>query len=162
MFHGGRYGTRGEGRRSRRPCTMTTDLPRVAPLRRRVGAIVYDALLVFGLWLATLLILVIAFNHAVVGPFVQSLLFIEVFVFFAYFWTRRGQTVGMLAWGLHLEAADGHEVRAAHALLRFVGAVASFALLGAGHLWMLIDPHRRTWPDIFSGTQLIYSPKKPA
>lgn len=131
-------------------------MPRIAPLPRRLGAIMYDALLVLSLWLATLLVLVVGFNRAVTGPLVQSLLFVEAFLFFAYFWTRRGQTAGMLAWGLHLEAADGGPVRPAHALLRFVGATASFVLLGIGHLWMLRDPHRRTWPDIFSGTQLIY------
>ena len=141
---------------------MTTRVPRVASLGRRLGAMLYDALIVFALWLVTLFVLVATFNHAVMGPIVQSLFFVELFVFFAYFWTRRGQTVGMLAWGLHVETADGGAVRPGHALLRFIGAIASFALLGTGHLWMLIDPHRRTWPDILSGTQLIYLARKPA
>ena len=47
----------------------------------------YDALLIVALWLITLFPIVAVSNAAVTGATVRSLLFIEVFVFFAYFYT---------------------------------------------------------------------------
>jgi len=121
---------------------------------------VYDGLVVLAVWLVTLFLLVAMLDHAVTGAFVQSLLFLETFVFFCYFWTRRGQTVGMLAWGLHVETADGTPLGPSRALLRFLGALAAFATLGLGYVWMLFDANRRTWPDLLSGTQLIHTPRR--
>jgi uncharacterized RDD family membrane protein YckC len=128
----------------------------VAGLGRRIGAMVYDAMIVLAIWIATLFVLVTLTNHAVMGAPVQSLAFVETFAFFAWFWIRRGQTIGMLAWGLRVETADGRPFRLAHAFLRFVGALLSFTVLGLGYLWMLIDPDRRTWSDMLSGTQVIH------
>jgi uncharacterized RDD family membrane protein YckC len=133
----------------------------IAGLGRRLGAIVYDSLIVIAIWIATLFAIVAVTNHEVAGAPIQSLALIETFAFFAYFWMRRGQTVGMVAWGLHLETADGGPFRLAHALLRFIGAALSFATLGVGYLWMLIDPARRTWPDMLSGTHVIYVRRRP-
>ena len=137
---------------------MLGDLPRVAGLGRRVGAMVYDGLIVLALWLVTLFVLVAALNHAVMGPFVQSLFFIEAFLFFTFFWTRRGQTVGMLAWGLHVETADGGAVRPGHALLRFIGALASLRardlrvraqrLRHAGSKSIRLNQHRHQRPHV--------------
>jgi uncharacterized RDD family membrane protein YckC len=116
----------------------------------------YDAMIVLALWLLTLFILVALRNAAAVGPFVQSLLFVELFAFFAYFWVSRGQTVGMLAWGLMLTSDTGAQLRPVQALLRFIGALASFATLGLGYLWMYVDPDRRTWPDMLSHTRIVH------
>ncbi|HEY5680711.1 MAG TPA: RDD family protein [Pseudomonadales bacterium] len=133
---------------------------RHAGLLRRVGAMCYDALLVVALWLVTLFPIVALSNSAVTGATVRSLLFIELFVFFAYFWVSRGQTLGMLAWRLRLvPAAPGEPVTLRQALLRFIGALAAFATLGLGYLWMYIDPERRTWPDMLSGTRVIHEPR---
>ena len=71
----------------------------------------YDAMLVLAIWLLTLFIGVAVHNGPVLGPFVQTILFVELFSFFAYFWVSRGQTVGMLAWGLRLETDDGTPMR---------------------------------------------------
>src|SRR5262245_44766048 len=140
---------------------MTEAGIRVAGLGRRLGAMVYDAMIVVALWMTTLFVIVAVTNHEVTGAPIQSVALIETFAFFAYFWMRRGQTVGMLAWGLHIETGDGSPFRLAHAMLRFIGALLSFATLGIGYLWMLIDPSRRTWSDMLSGTQVIYVPRRP-
>ena len=118
----------------------------------------YDALLVVGIWMATLFPLVMATNGELSRPAVQSLLFVETFVFFAFFWTRRGQTIGMLAWKLRVQRLDGAAMSPRQALLRFLGSLLSFASLGLGYLWMLIDPGRRTWPDMVSGTEVFHTP----
>jgi len=116
----------------------------------------YDGMIVLALWLLTLFVLVAVRNGAAVGPLVQSLLFVELFAFFAYFWVSRGQTVGMLAWGLRLVSDDGARLRPIQALLRFIGALAAFASLGLGYLWMYIDPAGRTWPDMLSNSHVVH------
>ena len=83
----------------------------------------YDAMLVLAIWLVTLFIGVAVHNGPVLGPLVQTILFVELFSFFAYFWVWRGQTVGMLAWSLRIETDDGTPMRLGQALLRFVGAM---------------------------------------
>jgi uncharacterized RDD family membrane protein YckC len=125
-------------------------------LLRRCGAMLYDGMIVLALWLLTLFVIVALHNRAAVGPLVQSLLFVELFAFFAYFWVSRGQTVGMLAWGLMVITNNGAPLRPVQALLRFIGALASFATLGLGYLWMYIDPDRRTWPDMLSQTRVVH------
>jgi uncharacterized RDD family membrane protein YckC len=136
--------------------------PRPAGLLRRFGAMLYDALLVLAVWLVTLFAGVAMAGHAVVGPTIQSLLFIELFGFFSFFWVARGQTLGMLAWRLHVVTLSGERMRLSHALLRFVGALLAFATLGVGYLWYFIDPGRRTWPDLLSGTEIRYTPTRAA
>ncbi len=132
------------------------ELPRPAGLLRRLGAIFYDTLIVVALRMMTLTLLVIVMNDVVVGPAVQSLLFVELFAYFTYFWVWRGQTIGMLAWDLRVENDDATPLRLNQALLRFVGALLSFATLGVGYLWMYIDPDRRTWPDMLSRSHVTY------
>jgi uncharacterized RDD family membrane protein YckC len=119
----------------------------------------YDALLVLALWLFTLFPLVAVSNDFVYGPLVRSLLFLELYGFFAYFWIARGQTLGMLAWRLRVASDYGPGLTLTQATLRFIGALAFFATLGIGYLWMYLDPERRTWPDRLSSSQILLVPK---
>jgi uncharacterized RDD family membrane protein YckC len=134
-------------------------LPRPASLPRRLGAMVYDAMIVLALWLLTLFVGVAVHNDAVSGPLVQTILFLELFAFFTYFWVWRGQTIGMLAWGLRVETESGVPMRLSQALLRFVGALLAFACVGVGYLWVFVDPDRRAWPDMLSKTFIVHRPR---
>ena len=122
-------------------------------------AMVYDALVVLGIWVFTIVILVTVRGDAVVGAWVQSLLFIELFAFFSYFWIRRGQTIGMLAWRLRIVSAEPMTLR--RVLMRFVGALLGAACLFLGYLWILFDVERRSWSDMLSGTRVVREPKPP-
>ena len=122
-------------------------------------AMVYDGLLVVAIWALTVVVLVTVTGQAVVGPWVQSLLFVEAYAFFSYFWVRRGQTLGMLAWRLHLESPHDR-VSMNQALLRFIGGLLSLACLGLGHVWLLFDREGRAWPDILSGSRIVRSPNR--
>ncbi len=131
---------------------------RPAGFFRRLGALIYDTLLIIAVWFVTLFVLVAIQNDAVVGPTIQSILFVELFGFFAYFWRGRGQTLGMLAWHLRLTTLSGEPMTLIQVMLRFMAALASFVCLGLGHLWILIDPQKRSWPDMFSDTRMSYLP----
>ena len=130
--------------------------PRGAGLPRRLAAMFYDALLIVAIWMITLLVMVVANGgEPVLGAPVQSLLFLEAFTFFAYFWTRAGQTAGMRAWRLRLESNDGRRVSLHQVTLRFAVALIAFGALGIGYFWALIDRQGRTWPDIASNCRVM-------
>lgn len=128
--------------------------PVPAALRFRLLAILYDAVALVGIWVSTVVVLVTATGEEVAGWWVQVLLALEAYVFFAFFWVRRGQTLGMVAWRLRFHPADG-AIGFAQVHLRLVGGILSLACLGLGHLWVLFDRERRAWPDLLSGRRVV-------
>lgn len=119
----------------------------------------YDALLVLAVLISTITFLVVLTNTPVAAQHVLGLLLVESFAFFAYFWIFRGQTLGMLAWRLSIVSTDGYRITFTQALLRYVTALVSLALLGLGYLWMYFDPDRRAWPDLVSDSRVLYNPR---
>jgi len=84
----------------------------VNPLRR-VGAIVYDTLLVAALLMAITPVFFL-FTGAAVTPssgwlyYVYRAVLVAVICgFFVYFWTAKGRTLGMQAWRIRIERLDG-------------------------------------------------------
>lgn len=133
-----------------------------ASLPRRLGAMLYDTFLLIAMWMATLWVLVPIANAPVTGAWVQSLLYMEAFGFFAYFWIRNQQTLGMQAWRIRVQNPDGSRISLGQCLVRFVTGAASLVLLGLGYWWMLVDPQRRSWSDIASRSEIVGPPGPPA
>lgn len=134
---------------------------RPASLIRRLMAMVYDTLLVIALWMV-LGGIAVAINHgqAVQGPLWKSVLFVSTYLFFAYFWTRSGQTLGMIAWHLRVQTAEGGHISWSQALLRFLFAIPSALLLGLGYWWILLTDERLAWHDRISDTRVVELEKK--
>ncbi len=133
-------------------------------LLRRLGAMLYDTLLVIAL-LALATIPFIARREgepveAVGNLLYQLTLLAVIFVFFVGFWTRSGCTLGMQSWGLRIETVDGNKPSVAAASIRFAAACLSCLPLGLGFLWQLWDKEELTWHDRLSKTRLIYYPRK--
>ena len=128
----------------------------VAPLRYRLAAILYDTLIILAIWVFTIVALVTLIGDAVLGAWVQTLLFIEMYAFFALFWCLRGQTLGMLAW--HLRIRSDGPFTPTQALGRFLGGMASFATLGLGFIWMWFDRDGMTWSDRLSHSIIVRMP----
>ncbi len=133
-----------------------------AGLLRRLGAMVYDTILVIALMAFTLIPIVAISNGYVYGAPVQTLLFLELYGFFAYFWFTRRQTLGMLAWRLTIQTHNHKPITLNQVTLRWVGALASFLCLGLGYIWLLFDKQSRSWSDLLSSTRVVYQPKRPA
>jgi len=99
------------------------DLIIPAPLWRRFAASIYDGLLLVGLWMATLL-LSLPVQHALGlpagSPWLRVTVFLVGLVFFAWFWTRGGQTLGMRAWKLQVRRGDGTALRWPVAMVRYL------------------------------------------
>ncbi|MDA1064678.1 MAG: RDD family protein [Proteobacteria bacterium] len=133
-----------------------------AGLGRRFGAILYDSILLFALLMLASVPFVIRAGDAVEPNTLphQLTLLVVVFGFFVGFWTRRGSTLGMLAWGLRLEAADRKLASLSQASIRFFAALLSWSALGLGFFWQIWDKDRRTWHDRLSNTRLVHYPKQ--
>ena len=132
-------------------------------LLRRLAAMLYDTLLI----LALLCLVTIPFIAARGGEPVETgenalyraVLVLTVCAFFVGFWTWRGRTWGMQSWGLQLETMDGARPGLAQATVRLIAALLSWAPLGLGFLWQLVDKDRLAWHDRLSGTRLVHYPR---
>lgn len=133
-----------------------------ASLWRRLGAIVYDGLLVLAvLFGSTVPVLALrGWEPVEPGNVVYQVLLVAVtYAFFVGFWYRYGRTLGMQSWGLRIESAQGGPPSLAQCSLRFVAAIVSWLPFGLGFLWQLLDRDGQSWHDRLSGTRLRYYPK---
>ena len=129
-------------------------------MMRRMGAIGYDSLVIIALSFAvTALWMLVMDTHSATGPAFQSILFISIFAFFGFFWTRSGQTIGMMAWRIRIQSKTGSSISWNQALIRFFTAIFSAGIFGLGYLWMLINDEQITLQDKLSNTDVIYLPK---
>jgi uncharacterized RDD family membrane protein YckC len=133
---------------------------------RRIGAILYDSLLLFALWfLATLPFIAIRGGESVdsASGFLQLAyrltLLLVAYGFFVGFWTTRGRTLGMQSWGLQLEEPDARIPGLGTATIRFFAAILSWAPLGLGFLWQLWDRDGLAWHDRLSRSRLMHYPR---
>jgi uncharacterized RDD family membrane protein YckC len=130
----------------------------VSSLRRRLAAIAYDAVLLSAVLFMLTLVLVAAREGRAIPPDSLWYTFLLAGVCFFYFtgsWVHGGQTVGMRAWRLALIGSGGARVSWAQPSLRFCAALLSWAGLGLGFLWCLVDRKRLCWHDRASKTSLV-------
>ena len=134
---------------------------RYAGLVRRLIAIIYDLLLLLAiLFIATAAAMVVNNVDAIVPgqplyPFYVIYLLTISFIYYGWFWTHGGQTLGMKTWKMKLQQENGDAVTWPLALLRFITAIISWSTAGLGFLWSLFHPKRRTWHDMVSKCVLI-------
>ncbi len=109
-----------------------SELALPAPLWRRFAASIYDGLLLVGLWMVTLLLslpLNKLFNLGPGNALTRAMLFAVGFGFFAWFWTRGGQTLGMRAWRLQVRREHGELLRLPIAAVRYVAMMIWWGLV---------------------------------
>ena len=125
-----------------------------AGIFRRMGAFSYDIILLIAvLFLATGILM--PFTRGAIQPgnigFIIYILLV-IYLFFGWFWTHGGQTLGMRAWKIRLELDNGQNLSWSQALLRLMLAITTF---GIGLLWCLWDPRYRAVYDVLARTQVI-------
>lgn len=135
-------------------------------LLRRLGAVLYDTLLLAALLMLASFLYVPLVDQALAPPFNRALyqlyLLAISLAYFCWFWVHGGQTLGLRTWRLRLMARDGGAVTWMQAVRRFLAAIVSWLCLGLGFLWVLVDHREKlAWHDRFSGTRLILLPKIP-
>jgi uncharacterized RDD family membrane protein YckC len=126
---------------------------------RRLAVILYDLLLLIAvLFVATALILPLNAGKAFTGQqfFFPLYLLLVSFVFYAWFWTHGGQTLGLRAWKLKVLTLDRKPINWKQAILRFTVALFSWAVCGLGFLWIFFDKNQYSWHDNLSKTALFF------
>lgn len=68
---------------------------------------------------------------------------------------RGGQTLGRLLTNTVLVRRSGKPMSLPVVMVRLTCAAVSFALLGAGFWWVLVDRYHRTWHDLAAGTVTV-------
>jgi len=146
-----------------------TSLP-TAGLLRRLGALVYDALLVMAIsmaWggLTVYLRYGLLGEQLAEGEKAQSSpleffgLVIVITLFFSFFWRRAGQTLGMRAWRLRLQQANGQTPNWRQCLLRSAIAPLSLLCAGLGYFWILVDANGDSAHDRLGKLKVVVLPK---
>lgn len=149
------------------------DSPPPPGLLRRLAAMLYDSLLLFAVgWTVTAV--AVGLRAASVGEAtirasgkaaasglpLQAAIAAATALFFGWFWTRSGQTLGMQAWRLRVQQPDGRPISWRQAMIRMGGAVLSALCLGAGYWWALFDREKCAWHDRLSDTRVVLLPKR--
>lgn len=146
----------------------TTDTS-YAALWRRLAAMIYDGIVIIAIWIIVGFLVLSAFGidqaqvveneRVVLDPYYRITLFssmlLSAYLFFAWFWTHSGQTLGMQAWKLKVQNPDASAISYKQSLIRFVVAPFSLLLLGAGYFYMFFNAEKLTAPDLFSHSVVV-------
>ena len=137
---------------------MTTSYYRDCPpatLIKQFAAMLYDSLLIFAvLFFATAIALIFNRGEAIVSsPLFNLYLLFMLFSFYAWFWHKSGQTLGMRVWKIRIVSEFGGNPGWGASYLRLVFALLSILCLGLGYFWRLFKPY--TWHDKLSQTRII-------
>lgn len=144
----------------------------------RLAAMIYDGLLLFALLcLATLLAVLVTgqidtdipeasskvmhkADPLLSGWGFQLYLLCVVMGFYSLFWRKNGQTLGMQAWRIQLQNAEGGKPGWGQCVVRCLAAIVSIGAAGLGYWWIWLDKENRSWHDRLSGTTVVRLPKR--
>ncbi len=107
------------------PATGTLAAPRPPSLWLRFAAMIYELVLLFGVVFIVSYALLSAANWKYPLPdaqrwALQAVLFVTIGAYFAWCWSRSGQTLAMKSWGLRVVDANGRPPSLGRAVLRYV------------------------------------------
>ncbi len=129
---------------------------------KRLFALIYDGFLLLGVLFVSGIPLVFIPEdlkaHWLGTILVRGYLLGVIFLFFGWFWTHGGQTLGMRAWRLLLVDEHGKNPGWGLALKRFAAATVSLLPAGLGFVWIFIHSNRQAWHDTLSGTRVVQLP----
>ena len=78
-------------------------------------------------------------------------------VYFAFFYSATGQTIGMYAMGIRVVRMDGKAMSFWGGLLRWACILLAILPMGLGVLWVVVDDRRQGWHDKLVHTCVIYA-----
>jgi uncharacterized RDD family membrane protein YckC len=101
---------------------MSVEHP-AAPLRRRLAAMVYEGILLFGVLVIAGYVFSVATQqrHALHGQTsMQVFVFLFLGAYFTYFWFRGGQTLAMKTWNIRVVGPKGERMELWRCISRYV------------------------------------------
>jgi uncharacterized RDD family membrane protein YckC len=99
--------------------------PMVPPMRRRLAAMVYEGILLFGVLVISGYMFSVATEqrHALQGQAaMQGFVFIVLGVYFTFFWHRSGQTLAMKTWHIRVVRSNAERLEAWRCVARYTAA----------------------------------------
>jgi len=78
-------------------------------------------------------------------------------LYFIFFWTVSGQTIGNAVLGVRVVRMDGKPMTILRSIRRYIGYLICFLTLGLGFALMLVDDQRQGLHDTLARTCVIYS-----
>jgi len=141
---------------------VTGEALRAPALGRRLASGVYELLILAALAMVATFPFLAVFGDSTQGwrrHVLQVWLLVVAGAYFAWFWTRGGQTLPMKTWRIRLVRADGAGVGLWRAIHRYVIAALGLFSLGLGFWWALVDRDRQFLHDRLAGTALVDVPK---
>lgn len=135
-------------------------------LLRILAAIFYDLWLIAALWMLGATVDTFA-RHALYGAqgggnylLLWAWWAISPLLFFTWFWTHGGQTLGMRSWRIRVVDSKGEPIGWPGAVRRYVAAFVSWVILGLGFVWIVFDRDGHSWHDRLSGSYLVLTEKR--
>ncbi len=129
-----------------------------AKLFRRFGAILYDLLLVLSLIFVLGLVFFWFFpaSDTQTNPAFFFVITLPVsFGYFAFFWRKSGQTLGMLAWRIQLITHNAKKITLKHCLIRYILSILSWLAFGLGFFYQWFNGSKYCFHDQYSHTCII-------
>jgi uncharacterized RDD family membrane protein YckC len=129
---------------------------------RRVAALIYDVFLIAAIWFGITGVAV-SINGGEALPqwanqfIIAPTLLLATFLFYYWFWTHGGQTLGMRAWRLKILNLEKKTPTLNQCIKRFFIALIS---VGIGFLVCLFNKQKMSLQDLASDTQIVLLPKE--
>ena len=130
--------------------------PYVGPLLRIVAS-VYDFFLLLGVWFLVGSIALWLNGGNTLNPALGMLIvFLSGWAFYAYFWIKNGQTLGMQVWKFRIINSDKSQdkITLKQTFLRYTVNCGMLALLGMPLFLIYVDSKKLAINDILSKTKL--------
>jgi uncharacterized RDD family membrane protein YckC len=134
--------------------TSFSDCP-PASLIKQLAAMLYDGMLIFAvLFFASAIAIIFNQGEAIESkPWFSLYLLFTLFTFYAWFWNKSGQTLGMRVWKIRIVSESGGNPGWGVCYLRLIFALLSILCFGLGYWWRLFRPY--TWHDKLSQTSIV-------
>ena len=130
--------------------------PYVGPFLRIIAS-VYDFFLLLGVWFLVGSLALWLNGGEILNPVLGSLLvFLSGWAFYAFFWMKNGQTIGMQVWKFQIVNTDQKHDRITlkQTFLRYLVNCGMLALLGMPLFLIYADSKKLAVNDILSKTKL--------
>lgn len=94
--------------------------------------------------------------QAIVGMFVYLVVIVLQFLYFGYFWSSTGQTIGMRLLNIRVVMQGGESLTFMRAALRgTLGYWISGFFFGLGYVWAAFDANGEAWHDKIFDTRVV-------
>ena len=137
-----------------------SDIETRASLLRRLLALLYDSILIIGIYMSYVILITYlngsALESQVEKLFLQFSFIFFIFLFYCYFWKfNNGQTLGMQVWKIKLFSSENENISILRMIYRCFLSLFFSLLFLSNFIFIIFNRERKTLGDYFSKTRLL-------